>query len=113
MSKSVVVRLTDDLDGGQADEELTFALRGIEYRIDLSAKNAAALEKALEKYIAAGSRVTRVRGARSSAKQPRLTAKNTKEDLGAIREWARASGYAVSTRGRISGEIKAAYEAAE
>jgi hypothetical protein len=29
-----------------------------------------------------------------------------------IREWARANGYDVSDRGRVSAEIKAAYEAA-
>jgi hypothetical protein len=109
MARETIIRLTDDLDGNDADEELTFALRGVEYELDLSAKNVAALEKALEKYIAAGRKVgrrtTRGAGRRSASADP-------KEDLAAIREWAKANGYRVADRGRVSAEVKEAFNAA-
>lgn len=107
--KEMIVRLIDDVDGGEAVEELTFALRGVEYEIDLSEKNVAALEKVFEKYTQAGHRVVHHRAPRGGAVK---RAKAAKEDTAAIREWARASGYEVSNRGRISAEIRAAYEAA-
>ncbi len=44
----VFVSLTDDLDGSEADETIMFALDGAGYEIDLNAKNAAALRKALD-----------------------------------------------------------------
>jgi hypothetical protein len=107
MAKETFVRLTDDLDGSEAVEELTFALRGTEYEIDLNSKNVAALEKALEKFITAGRRVRPVRGTtrRSAGTTP-------KEDLNALRDWARANGYRVADRGRVSAEVREAYFAA-
>ena len=35
-----------------------------------------------------------------------------RRDVGAIREWARANGYDISDRGRISTEVQEAYEKA-
>ena len=40
MAQTVIVKLTDDIDGGEADETISFALNGENYEIDLSAKNA-------------------------------------------------------------------------
>jgi hypothetical protein len=111
MARETIVRLIDDLDGTEATEELTFALRGVEYEIDLSAKNVAALEKALERYIGAGHRVGR-RPASGRARRPGGT-DEPKEDLAAIREWGKANGYRVSDRGRVSAEVKAAFYAAQ
>jgi hypothetical protein len=108
MAKRTIVRLSDDIDGGEAVEQLTFALRGVEYEIDLSAKNVAALERVLAKYIAAGRKAKRGRGpARRSGPS------SAKEDLAGIREWARANGMQVSNRGRISAEVRAAFDAAD
>lgn len=113
MAKETLVRLTDDLDGSEAAEEITFALRGVEYEIDLSAKNVAALEKALDKYVSAGRRVSRGGGG-GGARRARGAGRSSRrgEDVTAIREWARANGYQVSDRGRISTEVREAYEAA-
>ena len=106
MAKKTIVRLSDDIDGGEATEQLTFALRGVEYEIDLSAKNVAALERVLGKYISAGRRAKRGRGParRSGSSAP-------KEDLAGIRQWAKANGLKISDRGRISSEVRAAFEA--
>jgi Lsr2 len=110
MAKETFTKLTDDIDGTEASEELTFALRGIEYEIDLNAKNVAALEKALDKFVKAGRKVSRTRGPRGPVR--RAGGRSSKEDLSAIRGWARANGYEVSNRGRISGAIREAYESA-
>ena len=52
MAKTVIVKLTDDIDGDDADETVPFALDGRSYEIDLSSKNAARLREALEPFVA-------------------------------------------------------------
>ncbi|MGY4541274.1 hypothetical protein ACVWY0_001183 [Arthrobacter sp. UYNi723] len=47
MATKATVILIDDLDGGAADETVTFALDGAGHEIDLSAANAAALRSLL------------------------------------------------------------------
>ena len=52
MAKTVIVKLTDDLDGTDAEETVRFSLDGLSYEIDLNAENAAKLRDALEPFIA-------------------------------------------------------------
>lgn len=59
MAKTVTVKLTDDLDGGTAEESVLFGLDGKSYEIDLSKRNAAALRKALLPYVEAARPVGR------------------------------------------------------
>ena len=47
MAQKVQVVLVDDLDGGSADETVTFSLDGVSYEIDLSHDNAAAFRDLL------------------------------------------------------------------
>ena len=47
MAQKIQVLFIDDLDGGEAEGTVRFGLDGADYEIDLSAKNAAALRKAL------------------------------------------------------------------
>lgn len=54
MAQTIVVKLVDDIDGGDADETISFALDGKSYEIELSKKNAFALRKALAPYIDKG-----------------------------------------------------------
>lgn len=54
MAKTVIVKLSDDLDGGDADETVRFSLDGRSYEIDLSVANAAKLRDALKPYIHKG-----------------------------------------------------------
>ncbi len=111
MAQRVEVILVDDVDGGSASETVTFALDGVSYEIDLSEKNAKALRDDLAKWTGharrAGSSGGRRGGRRSSGGG---TARRS--DLASVREWARANGYEVSDRGRISAEIQAAYDKA-
>ena len=47
MAQRVVVTLSDDIDGGVAEETVHFAVDGKSYEIDLSARNAEKLRSAL------------------------------------------------------------------
>ena len=67
MAKTVIVKLTDDIDGGDADETIQFALDGRSYEVDLSTTNASKLRDALKPYIENGRGIgngTRVRSSR-------------------------------------------------
>jgi len=113
MAQKVQYLLVDDVDGGEADETVTFALDGVTYEIDLNAENAESLRESFATWVGHGRRV----GGRSSrAKVPgvRRAAKTAAPaaDLGEVRAWARDNGYTVSDRGRISGDVMAAYEGA-
>ena len=43
MAQKVQVILVDDMDGGAAEETVSFSLDGVSYELDLSKKNAAKL----------------------------------------------------------------------
>ncbi|HEY6793715.1 MAG TPA: Lsr2 family protein [Kineosporiaceae bacterium] len=109
MAQKVQVILTDDLDGGDADESVQFAIDGVSYEIDLSEANAEALREALTPYIQAARRIGG-RSSRRSGARAQQPAERT--DLSELRAWARENGYQVSDRGRVSSEVRAAYEAA-
>lgn len=109
MVRKQLVLLEDDLGGGQAVETLRFALDGAHYEIDVNAENAQRLRDALEAFIAHARR-TDLRSDRAPDITPvRSPARIDKEQLDAMRRWARANGYEVADRGRISPEILAAY----
>src|SRR3954447_26296405 len=57
MAQKVQVILVDDLDGGSADETVSFSLDGVAYEIDLSDKNAAAFRDSLAQYVGLARRV--------------------------------------------------------
>jgi hypothetical protein len=109
MAQKVQVVLLDDLDGGTADETVSFALDGVSYEIDLSAENAAKLRESFAQWVGHGRRVggRGGRGGRRSGGSSGRSSGNSTE----IREWARANGYTVSDRGRIPAEVKAAFDA--
>ena len=64
MARKIEVLLVDDLDGGTAEETLTFSLDGAHYEIDLSTENADKLRSALQPFMEKGSRQTRQTGSR-------------------------------------------------
>jgi hypothetical protein len=112
MVKKVVttVELTDDIDGGKADRTLTFAWDGTNYEIDLSKRNATALEKTLKPYIDAGRRVRKT--ARRGAGGPGAGRDGRRDDLAQVRSWARSNGYDISDRGRVPAAVLEAYDGA-
>ena len=111
MAQKVQVILVDDIDGGEADETVSFALDGVSYEIDLSESNAAELRDAIAQWVGHARRVGgRSTARRASAPKKNGTAPAGKADLGDVRAWARENGYEVSDRGRVSSQILQAYE---
>ena len=121
MATKTVVSLIDDLDGqSEADETVEYAIDGVTYEIDLAKDNAEALREVFAPYIAAARRTggrarsgTGNRG-RSSSSGGAVSnaAGRSREALKAIRDWAKSSGWAVSDRGRLPGNVVEAYDAA-
>ncbi len=111
MARKVQVILTDDLDGNEADETVSFALDGTSYEIDLSAKNSKAMRDALASYVGHARRATKTRrsGAAASGRNPATT---DRAQTQAIRDWARRNGHQVSDRGRIPTAVLEAFNAA-
>lgn len=109
MARVVVEQLVDDIDGGKATETVDFSYRKVDYQIDLSAKNAKALDKLLSPYIEVARRIPRKRAA-----APRSPGKGSAgaPDSKNVRSWAAASGIEVSERGRISADVMRQYREA-
>ncbi len=107
MSKSVSVIVTDDLDGSENAETVSFGLDGVVYEIDLAERNRVKLEKALAPFIEAGRKAPRAAARRGAGRQG-----GSSVDRGAVRAWARERGLKVSERGRVSADIMRQYEAA-
>ncbi len=108
MAQKTVVELVDDLDGGEADETVTFALDGVDFLIDLSTENASRLREALAEYVGNARRTGRKPGRPATAGGHT----NGKPDTQAIREWARSQGEAVAQRGRISHDLLVRFQEA-
>lgn len=110
--------LVDDLDGGDAEETVEFALDGVTYEIDLSATNAEALREALALYVGHATRTggRRRTGRNRAAGSAGVAGSNGGHggggDAAQIRAWASEHGLSVNARGRIPAEIVAQYEAA-
>lgn len=111
MAQRTIVELIDDLDGGQADESVSFSLDGAEFTIDLSKDNADKLRGLLAEFVEharkAGGRKQRVAGAKTTVKAGGDKAQNQ-----AIREWARSTGEKISDRGRIPQELVTRFQEA-
>lgn len=106
MAKRVQVIHTDDIDGSEAAETVAFSLEGVNYTIDLSTENIKRLRDALAPYIA---KAERDRSSRRSGSARRKSSGTAATD---IRAWAAAQGMQVSARGRVSAEVREAYERA-
>lgn len=98
MAQRTILELVDDLDGGNADETVTFSLDGVEFEIDLSADNAARLRDALAEYVG---HARRVGGRKQRGAGIQKPTSNGKPDTQAVREWARSQGETVAERGRV------------
>lgn len=122
MAQKVQVLLTCDLDDDDvpAVETVTFGYDGYSYSFELCEAHLEEFHATMQGYIAAARYADGPRRRRSAGnppaatgRRPRGEARPTREDLGAIRAWARDAGYQVSDRGRIASEIRSAYEDAQ
>lgn len=110
MARALIESIADDLDGTPitSDDEgrsLRFTLDRVTYEIDLTHDHIDELATALQPFIAVA-RKRRV----ASSRQPR--SHRDKEQLDAIRRWAREAGYEVSDHGRIPQVVEDAYSKA-
>ena len=114
MTRRTTIETVDDLDGGVADETVTFAFDGVTYELDLSAANAIRLRSTLQPYVAAGRRTSGRPAPRAMIRPARkkpTTTRRDPEQAKAIRVWAQHHGYSISPRGKITDEIAAAFDA--
>ncbi|MER5885963.1 Lsr2 family protein [Streptomyces sp. NPDC001941] len=115
MAQRVVVTLSDDIDGGEAAETVTFGLDGKSYEIDLNPANAKKLRKALAPYMAAGRK--RAAGARAgkpgkNGADKARTFTSLEPDPAAVRAWALSHKMDVPARGRIPKRVYEAFHQA-
>jgi hypothetical protein len=104
-TRTQVIKI-DDIDGRELDGDgntIAFAVRGVEYKIDLSDKNMERFDKALEPYVSAAQKLGGRRSGRSAA---------SGVDSRAVRKWAESRGIALSRRGRIPASVVEEYRAA-
>lgn len=114
MAQRTLIQLIDDLDGTQfaegKGETIRFGLDGVDYEIDLANKNAKKFRESIALFVDSA-RKTSGRGIRRS-NAGRGPARADREQMQAIRDWARNNGYEVSDRGRIPATVLEAYHAA-
>lgn len=110
MAQTTQTILTDDLDGSEATQTITFAYRGTSYEIDLNDEHAHAIDESFAEWVSAARQVA---GRSSAAAGPARAASGPKRgDLDAVRAWARENGHQVSDRGRVATRVLEAYDAA-
>lgn len=123
MAIKTVQILVDDFDGAEGAITTPFSLDGVDYEIDLAPRQRDKLQRAMAPYIAKARRQIRTEPAegrsgrhsvtkRSTKKRSHKTPPGQKEQLDAIRDWARKNGRTVSDRGRVPQEVKAAFDEA-
>jgi hypothetical protein len=108
MAQKIQVLFTDDIDGGEAEGTVRFAIDGTDYEIDLSAQHNEELRGIFNNYIA---------HARKAGGTPRRsTGRNARKpsaiDTVAARAWARENGYDIKERGRVPAEVVTKYREA-
>ena len=98
MARREVIQFFDDLDNSPLTQDevnvIKFSVNGNNYIIDLSAKNAAKFEAALQPYVKVARKDTGTARKTTNSPDPKL-----------IREWAQSQGIEVAARGKLSNEI--------
>ncbi|MFP5219667.1 MAG: histone-like nucleoid-structuring protein Lsr2 [Actinomycetes bacterium] len=119
MAQKVQVLLVCDLhdDEVEGSETVAFGLDGSTYEIDVCEEHAAELRDAFAPYVGAARRAGRGAVAPAQRRGGRGAGRagggaGDKQRVQDIREWARANGFKVSDRGRLSAAVIEAYDAA-
>lgn len=117
MAQQIVEYLTSDLSGDEIPSDshggtVEFVVSGTPYAIDLTEAELDVFNEILAPYVEAAQRLT-TRGAPVSRTTVSSSGsgKRSKEQLTAIREWARKNGHEVNERGRISAAVLDAFDA--
>ena len=112
MAQRTVVKLTDDVDGSEASETLTFGIDGATYEIDLNDAHAEDLREILAPYVSVARKISGSGGRGRSATTAAKQRSSSEIDPKAVRAWAEANNITVSPRGRIKADIVEQYRAA-
>ena len=121
MAQRTIIIVEDDLDGSAAAETVTITYQGVQYELDLSERNFAKLQKALNPYLTVARRVGGKRrrtmpasgdAVKGDAVTGNVEVDNSLIDNAAVRAWAQSNGLEVSGRGRISRAVIDRYRAA-
>jgi hypothetical protein len=113
MAKTVIVKLTDDIDGGDADETVYFSLDGKSYEIDVNSENASRVRAAFEPFIAkgraSGSSPARTRTARpgSASSEKTLFSQLSSDEKTRFRTWANMATARRISDSRVNGWVAA------
>jgi hypothetical protein len=106
VAQKIQTLFIDDIDGGDAEGTVRFALDGTDYEIDLNAKHTEDLRNVLASYVTHARRVggTARRGAARGSRRASTV------DTVAVRAWAREQGIGVKDRGRVPADVVARYQ---
>jgi hypothetical protein len=102
VAQKTVVTLVDDLDGGSAEETVSFALDGTAYEIDLSTANAARLRDELAEWVGHARKAGRQAAVKAGTKRKSA---GPLVDPAAVRAWAKGRGISVNVRGRVPASV--------
>ena len=89
-------------------ESVAFSYKGVDYTIDLTAKEAAGFDKAIAMYVEHATKAGRARPARSGSGSSQHHA----ERIGNMKRWAAEQGLDYPKRGRLPKSLVDAYDAA-
>ena len=122
MAQRVQVLLVCDLHDNESSdtagtETIAFGLDGSSYEIDVCDQHGAQLRDSFASYVGAARRAGRGSGDSSGRRSRRSSGRASsgsgdRQRVSEVRDWARKNGHQVNERGRISGTVMAAYEAA-
>jgi hypothetical protein len=108
MAQKIQTLFIDDIDGGEAEGTVRFALDGTEYEIDLNAEHTEELRSALGEYVSHARKV----GGTARKGTARSSRRTSTADTVAIRAWAREQGMDIKERGRVPATVLQQYHAA-
>ena len=113
MARHVVVQVSCDVCAAPDATPVEFSVDRSAFEIDLCAEHRGQFTNALAPFVSQA-RSARARSGGGSVSTSPARAKSGRRDAAeteAIRAWAKANGFQISTRGRIPGHIEAAYNA--
>lgn len=101
MAQTFRVRLVDDIDGGEAQETVSFTFDGKPREIELSHENAAKFRQIMQPWMEASRPAKTGNIAVKGAPAPTLTQAQQREEGVAIRAWCEKNHLPVNKLGRI------------
>ena len=114
MAQKVIREFVDDIDGSEAERTFTFAVDGSHYEIDLSSQNIKEFHEAIAGFVESARKVKASglgRGVRKTRSSTSGSGRS-REQIQAVREWARQQGHRINDRGRIPASIQQAFDQA-